>query len=335
MSTAGQVTKLYHTVVEDVINNVKEAFLDESVDEQVLQELKQLWESKLAASKALEPPEQDLTIKQHVSTILPMQAQAQNEQVLAQPNQIQTAQYQISTPSGAMSLPAGLFQQQVAALRPGPGGQFHNVTVRQTGTGQYIIQQPQQLAQFQQQGQQLAQVIQQSPQNIRLPGQQQIIVTQQQHLQLQQQHLQHQHLQQQQKLLQQNQMLQQNQTTLPSNVNKSQGGIHQTLIQLDGNCDTSSSDDDDFDDDDKDEDDEKEEENEEEEPGEKEDSLNSGDDVSEDDPTELFDTENVVVCQYDKINRNKNKWKFHLKDGIMNLNGRDFVFQKATGDAEW
>jgi hypothetical protein len=29
--------------------------------------------------------------------------------------------------------------------------------------------------------------------------------------------------------------------------------------------------------------------------------LNSGDDVSEEDPTELFDTENVVVCQYDKV----------------------------------
>ena len=29
--------------------------------------------------------------------------------------------------------------------------------------------------------------------------------------------------------------------------------------------------------------------------------LNSDDDVSEDDPNELFDTENVVVCQYDKV----------------------------------
>ena len=31
------------------------------------------------------------------------------------------------------------------------------------------------------------------------------------------------------------------------------------------------------------------------------DPLNSGDDVSEEDPTEIFDTENVVVCQYDKV----------------------------------
>ena len=31
------------------------------------------------------------------------------------------------------------------------------------------------------------------------------------------------------------------------------------------------------------------------------DPLNSDDDVSEEDPSELFDTDNVVVCQYDKV----------------------------------
>ena len=66
-----------------------------------------------------------------------------------------------------------------------------------------------------------------------------------------------------------------------------------------------------------------------------EDPLNSGDDVSNDESSEMFETDNVVVCQYDKITRNRNKWKFHLKDGIMNINGRDYVFQKAVGDAEW
>ncbi|XP_044740899.1 transcription initiation factor IIA subunit 1 isoform X2 [Chrysoperla carnea] len=69
--------------------------------------------------------------------------------------------------------------------------------------------------------------------------------------------------------------------------------------------------------------------------GMEEEPLNSEDDVSEEDPTDLFDTENVVVCQYDKINRSRNKWKFYLKDGIMNLDGKDFIFQKITGDAEW
>ena len=27
----------------------------------------------------------------------------------------------------------------------------------------------------------------------------------------------------------------------------------------------------------------------------------------------MFDTENVVVCQYEKITRSRNKWKFVLK----------------------
>lgn len=53
--------KLYNTVIEDVISGVREAFLDEGVDEQVLQELKQIWETKLMSSKAVElnpdPPE--------------------------------------------------------------------------------------------------------------------------------------------------------------------------------------------------------------------------------------------------------------------------------------
>ncbi|XP_062934200.1 TFIIA-alpha and beta-like factor isoform X2 [Cynocephalus volans] len=66
-----------------------------------------------------------------------------------------------------------------------------------------------------------------------------------------------------------------------------------------------------------------------------EDPLNSGDDVSEQDVPDLFDTDNVIVCQYDKIHRSKNKWKFYLKDGVMCFGGRDYVFAKAVGDAEW
>ncbi|NWR80254.1 TF2AY factor, partial [Centropus unirufus] len=66
-----------------------------------------------------------------------------------------------------------------------------------------------------------------------------------------------------------------------------------------------------------------------------EDPLNSGDDVSEQDTPDLFDTDNVIVCQYEKIHRSKNKWKFFLKDGVMSLEGRDHIFAKAVGDAEW
>ncbi|NXS08304.1 TF2AY factor, partial [Neodrepanis coruscans] len=66
-----------------------------------------------------------------------------------------------------------------------------------------------------------------------------------------------------------------------------------------------------------------------------EDPLNSGDDVSEQDIPDLFDTDNVIVCQYEKIHRTKNKWKFYLKDGVMSFEGKDHVFAKAIGDAEW
>lgn len=47
-------TRLYLSVIEDVINGVRESFLDEGVDEQVLQELKQIWENKVHSSKALD-----------------------------------------------------------------------------------------------------------------------------------------------------------------------------------------------------------------------------------------------------------------------------------------
>lgn len=46
--------KLYQLVIEDVVANVREAFLDEGVDEQVLQEMKQIWTNRLMQSKAVE-----------------------------------------------------------------------------------------------------------------------------------------------------------------------------------------------------------------------------------------------------------------------------------------
>lgn len=108
--------------------------------------------------------------------------------------------------------------------------------------------------------------------------------------------------------------------------------------QLDGGMDSSDDDDDDEDDDDDDADgDDAEAENEDGEgdEGPEEEPLNSEDDVSEEDVSDILDTENVVVCQYDKITRSRNKWKFYLKDGVMNLKGKDYVFQKSNGDAEW
>ncbi|KAJ2342252.1 transcription factor IIA subunit alpha [Coemansia erecta] len=68
-----------------------------------------------------------------------------------------------------------------------------------------------------------------------------------------------------------------------------------------------------------------------------EDAINSDlddtdEDEGEDDAEEI---EHMVLCQYDKVTRSKNKWKCVLRDGIMLINGRDYLFQKANGDFEW
>lgn len=62
-------------MIEDVISGVRDAFVDDGIDEQVLQELKQIWETKLVSSKAVElnpdpepqPPPQTSTIKTEVT----------------------------------------------------------------------------------------------------------------------------------------------------------------------------------------------------------------------------------------------------------------------------
>lgn len=304
MASHNPVPKLYRSVVEDVISNVREAFLDEGVDEQVLQELKQLWENKLLQSKAVEgiPTEQETPLLQQfapyqVSTqqVQPKQPQQQQQQLQQQARaagaQIQapqipifsTAQGTIDLSNAAQAATLALYQQQLSQLP-------HGTITLQAGQGgpQFVIQAPQQVIQ------------QQGATGYTVAGPEgtaaQVITTQ---------------------------APQQHQQTVRG------------VIQLDGVNDTSSDDDDDYKDDDDDDDEDEQNEEENECQGEEEEPLNSEDDISDEDPSELFDTDNVVVCQYDKINRNKNKWKFHLKDGIMNLNGKDYVFQKSNGEAEW
>ncbi|XP_053692694.1 transcription initiation factor IIA subunit 1 [Sabethes cyaneus] len=117
-------------------------------------------------------------------------------------------------------------------------------------------------------------------------------------------------------------------------------GIIEIKYQLDGAVDTSDEEasdisDDNIGDDDEDDLDKEDEEDLDGDGGAEEEPLNSEDDVTDEDASDLFDTDNVVVCQYDKITRSRNKWKFYLKDGIMNITGKDYVFQKSNGDAEW
>ncbi|KAG0230791.1 transcription factor IIA, alpha/beta subunit [Mortierella sp. GBAus27b] len=60
-----------------------------------------------------------------------------------------------------------------------------------------------------------------------------------------------------------------------------------------------------------------------------------GSDLDDSDGDMDDESENIVLCQYDKVSRTKSKWKCVLKDGIMLINGRDYLFHKANGDFEW
>ncbi|XP_075700597.1 transcription initiation factor IIA subunit 1 isoform X2 [Rhinoderma darwinii] len=371
-ANANPVPKLYRSVIEDVINDVRELFLDEGVDEQVLVELKTLWENKLMQSKAVDgfhSEEQQLLLQsqqhQHHHHHHHVQAhhhhqqqqptathQAPTQQVLIPAAAHQASQQQVLIPSNDSKLiqhmaPQGMSAAATAATLALPAGvtpvqqlitnsgQLLQV-VRAANGAQYIIQ-PQQPMVLQQQ-----MIPQMQPGGVQAPVIQQVLAPMPGGLSQQTGVI----IQPQQILFTGNktqvipttvaaQAPTQAQISM-ANAQQQQQGQQQTplVLQVDGAGDTSSEEDEE---EDEDYDDEEEEDKEKDgEDGQvEEEPLNSEDDVSDEEGQELFDTENVVVCQYDKIHRSKNKWKFHLKDGIMNLNGRDFVFSKAIGDAEW
>lgn len=60
-----------------------------------------------------------------------------------------------------------------------------------------------------------------------------------------------------------------------------------------------------------------------------EDPLGSDDDDTDDD---IPDTENLILCQYERITHVKDKWRLTLSDGIMHINKQDYVFRKATAE---
>lgn len=46
-------------------------------------------------------------------------------------------------------------------------------------------------------------------------------------------------------------------------------------------------------------------------------------------------TQHLVLAQFDKVTRTKSRWKCTLKDGIMHLNNRDILFNKANGEFDF
>ncbi|KAK4465637.1 transcription initiation factor IIA large subunit [Cladorrhinum samala] len=63
--------------------------------------------------------------------------------------------------------------------------------------------------------------------------------------------------------------------------------------------------------------------------------LDDPDDENDDDDDDDDAAGHMMLCMYDKVQRVKNKWKCTLKDGVLTVNGREYVFHKATGEYEW
>ncbi|XP_054758655.1 transcription initiation factor IIA subunit 1-like [Lytechinus pictus] len=327
-SNSQTVHKLYKSVIDDVINNVRDAFLDEGVEENVLQDLKQIWEGKLIQSKAI-----DLTQPQpqHVAGKFKGQQDASRQYQIAQSStdrqhiDQQRTQPQMvlqGAPSSQSSVSNNLSSSAVAASAAlqqnmlqlqSQQQQIQNVpsyTIQQGATGGAT----QTFPAYQIQTQQQQGGVVGYPPIILQPGAQ--------------------------SNTQQSRIITPQGVVLPPGTLRVQSsGDQPSIVQVDGANDSSDDEEDDFDDDDDDDkdddDDDDDKENDDGGGEDEEDPLNSADDVSDEDPADLFESENVVVCQYDKINRNRNKWKFTLKHGIMNLKGKDYVFNKSTGDADW
>ncbi|KAF8925942.1 transcription factor IIA, alpha/beta subunit [Dissophora ornata] len=68
---------------------------------------------------------------------------------------------------------------------------------------------------------------------------------------------------------------------------------------------------------------------------EEDDDTGLGSDLDDSDGDMDDESDNIVLCQYDKVSRTKSKWKCVLKDGVMLINGRDYLFGRAAGDFEW
>uniref|UniRef100_A0A061R7B9 Transcription initiation factor TFIIA large subunit n=1 Tax=Tetraselmis sp. GSL018 TaxID=582737 RepID=A0A061R7B9_9CHLO len=60
---------------------------------------------------------------------------------------------------------------------------------------------------------------------------------------------------------------------------------------------------------------------------------NLSDDLSDDEQPGKQD--NLVLAQFEKVSRTKTRWKCQLKAGIMHVNGRDYIFNKATGEFQF
>uniref|UniRef100_A0A915D865 Uncharacterized protein n=1 Tax=Ditylenchus dipsaci TaxID=166011 RepID=A0A915D865_9BILA len=376
-STGHGIEDIYRGVISDVILQVREAFLDENVDVDVLQQLKTTWENKLKASGATAaanrptnvagPSAAPTTTNASVASAqIQKQSDNSNMNIMRQSDiqhsvgngmttqNIQNIQYlqntglmdpsQLLGNSGGIQFPPGFRVvstvananlAQYGALMQGMQAGSQNIVVIPTAGGQQVPMNLSALA-AQTSGGQLIQAMRPTPQqliamksepNVRnikqLDGAGGVLLDESEDAKISYSPVQA-----------SSSRAKELASTSKPESKPSKGKI----LQLDGGPGmTDSSSEDEMD--------------EEEDPLHRyarleddkldgdiveEDPLNSDDDQSDDEDLEtLFDAENVVVCQFEKVHRARSKWKFTLKDGIMHIDGKDYCFQKCSGEAEW
>ncbi|XP_020808218.1 transcription initiation factor IIA subunit 1-like [Drosophila serrata] len=59
---------------------------------------------------------------------------------------------------------------------------------------------------------------------------------------------------------------------------------------------------------------------------------NSSDDVASD--GDLFQSDNVIICQFNNITHYRQRWRFNLRNGVMRINGSEYVFKNLQGEAD-
>jgi len=63
--------------------------------------------------------------------------------------------------------------------------------------------------------------------------------------------------------------------------------------------------------------------------------LDSDDDLNLTEEEDNLEGGNFLICQHDKVSRIKHKYTLQLRNGIVRVKDREYVFFKASGILEW
>ena len=62
--------------------------------------------------------------------------------------------------------------------------------------------------------------------------------------------------------------------------------------------------------------------------------LSTLDDDSDVD-VELGSVKDLVLCQYERVQHQKGRWKIAMRDGIVSVKGKEYAFSRLTGELQW